>query len=96
MTGFAESEQSKNIDTQLGAAGVIDRDWLESRVARMVDDDEAIDPAENLLFYGVDSIAVMELGAELSRAGITVSFAELAEVPTLEAWWALIRARLAT
>lgn len=95
MSVLAEKEQDGNIGAAGGlSADAISEDWLARRVAGMVEDEEPVDADENLLFYGVDSIAVMELAAELSKAGIAVSFAELAETPTLAAWWDLIAARL--
>ena len=95
MSGLAQKEQDVNIAAQGGVShDRITLGWLEERLARMVEDDEVIDPQENLLLYGVDSISVMELTAELAQTGIAVSFAEFAETPTLAAWWALIETRL--
>ncbi|OBX36099.1 isochorismatase [Halomonas elongata] len=45
---------------------------------------------ENLLDYGLDSLQVMNLVAELKTLGVTLSFEELTRTPTLEAWWTLI------
>lgn len=73
----------------------IDKDWLLAQVAGMIEDEEVIDPAENLTLYGVDSISVMRLVAELERRGIPVKFAELAGNPSVNDWWALIAARQA-
>ncbi|MDS9466953.1 phosphopantetheine-binding protein [Paracoccus sp. MBLB3053] len=68
-------------------------EWLAERVGRMIEDECEIDPAENLVLYGLDSIAVMTFSAELKQVGIAASFEELAREPTLNAWWALIAAR---
>ena len=38
----------------------IDRDWLTARAQQLIEDDCDIDPAENLVLYGLDSIAVGE------------------------------------
>ncbi|WP_325690997.1 phosphopantetheine-binding protein [Paracoccus sp. (in: a-proteobacteria)] len=67
--------------------------WLAARVTAMIEDECEIDPAENLVLYGLDSIAVMTFSAELKKMGIEASFDELARDPTLDAWWALIGAR---
>lgn len=69
-------------------------EWLAARVQTMIEDDCDIDPAENLVLYGLDSIAVMTFSSELKQMGVTASFEELAKQPTLEAWWALISARI--
>lgn len=68
-------------------------EWLAARVAAMIEDDCQIAPAENLVLYGLDSIAVMTFSSELKQMGIEASFEELAQEPTLDAWWALIGAR---
>ena len=72
----------------------LSQDWLVARVQGMIDDECDIDPTENLVLYGLDSIAVMTFSSELKQMGITASFEELAAEPTIDAWWALIGARL--
>lgn len=71
----------------------LSRDWLAARVQDMIEDDCEIEPDENLVLYGLDSIAVMTFSSELKQQGVEISFEELARVPTLDAWWALIAAR---
>lgn len=66
------------------------REWLEARVLQLVEDETELDPEENLIFYGLDSLQVMKLASELKERGVTVGFDELARVPTLNAWWSLI------
>lgn len=66
------------------------RAWLEARVQAFVDEDQQVDPDENLIFYGLDSIQVMKLATDLRERGIMVGFDDLARVPTLNAWWSLI------
>lgn len=69
-------------------------EWLAARVGEMIEDDCEIEPAENLVLYGLDSIAVMTFTSELKQMGVEVGFEELAREPSLENWWALIAARL--
>lgn len=45
----------------------------------------------NLIELGMDSITMMRLAGQWRRQGIAVSFAELAERPSLAAWQALVR-----
>lgn len=66
------------------------RDWLKQRLSQMIEDDAEIDPDENLLFYGLDSLRVMKLAAELETRGVHVSFEQLARTPTLAHWYRLI------
>ncbi|MCU7237377.1 isochorismatase [Pseudomonas peradeniyensis] len=74
-------------------AGETTRDWLHGRVRQMIEDDSDLDPQESLIFYGLDSLQVMKLAAELKQRGIAVSFEELANAPTLDGWWSLVQAR---
>lgn len=69
------------------------REWLQARVLELVEDETQLDPEENLIFYGLDSIQVMALAGELKERGVEVGFDDLARVPTLNAWWALIEQR---
>ncbi|MCJ1901664.1 phosphopantetheine-binding protein [Paracoccus versutus] len=69
-------------------------EWLAARVRKMIEDDCEIEPAENLVLYGLDSIAVMTFSSELKQMGVEASFEELAREPTLDNWWALIVSRI--
>lgn len=69
------------------------RTWLQTRLLQLIEDGEALDPQENLIFYGLDSLQVMRLAAELKERGVAVSFEELASAPTLANWWALVESR---
>ncbi|MTH96592.1 isochorismatase family protein [Roseibium sp. RKSG952] len=69
------------------------RDWLEKRVLQLIEDETELDPEENLIFYGLDSIQVMKLAKELKDRGVKVGFDELARVPTLNGWWTLIESK---
>ena len=63
-----------------------------------VDIDEAegeVDPDDNLMDYGLDSVQVMALVAEWRTLGLDVNFADLAKTPTLNAWWDLLARRQA-
>src|SRR5207253_8248226 len=69
------------------------RAWLQTRVLQLIEDCTDLDPEENLIFYGLDSLQVMRLAAELKDRGIAVSFEELADSPTLASWWSLVETR---
>ncbi|WJS83261.1 phosphopantetheine-binding protein [Paracoccus sp. TOH] len=69
-------------------------EWLAARVQTMIEDECEIEPAENLVLYGLDSIAVMTFSSELKQMGVEASFEELAREPTLDNWWALIASRI--
>lgn len=71
----------------------LDRTWLDGRVRQLVEDGDELEPGDNLVDFGLDSIRVMKFASELKERGIEVSFEALAREPTLDAWWALIAAR---
>ncbi|WP_299843647.1 phosphopantetheine-binding protein [uncultured Paracoccus sp.] len=75
------------------ATDPLSRDWLTRQITDLIGEDEPIDPAESLVLYGLDSIAVMRLVLALEERGVIVSFDDLARDPTLDGWWALIAAR---
>lgn len=47
---------------------------------------------DNLVDMGLDSLRLMALVARWRKAGCTVDFPALARVPTVQAWWPLLRA----
>ncbi len=50
---------------------------------------------EYLLDLGVDSMQIMQLADQWSRAsGVSVGFADLAEQPMLRGWWDVISGRM--
>ena len=69
------------------------RTWLQTRLLQLIEDGEELDPQENLIFYGLDSLHVMKLAAELKARSVAVSFEELAGSPTLASWWSLVESR---
>ncbi|MBB4915672.1 phosphopantetheine-binding protein [Streptosporangium saharense] len=62
-------------------------DVLSEQPAEISDD-------ENLLDRGLDSIRVMSLVERWRAAGVNTTFIELAERPTVTAWWQLISDRM--
>jgi bifunctional isochorismate lyase / aryl carrier protein len=45
---------------------------------------------ENLMYAGLDSIRLMSLLERWRRAGVSATFVELAETPTLADWWRIL------
>ena len=71
----------------------LDRAWLATQIALMIEDDDEVGPDESLVLFGLDSIRVMEFASLLKTHGLTVSFEELIGQPTPNAWWSLIETR---
>jgi len=73
------------------------RESLRAQVlARLPAEMQQEQPTEddNLLDYGLDSLAVMGLVEEWRQQGVVVELAELARTPTLAHWWALLSRQL--
>lgn len=66
-------------------------EWLLGQVAGYLQTSvNDIDANENLMDYGLDSIQVMSLITHWEKLGVKLRFEELAEQPSLNAWWKLI------
>lgn len=44
---------------------------------------------DNLIELGLDSMRAMALATRWRNAGVALEFSEMAQTPTLAAWWAL-------
>lgn len=71
------------------------RQWLHGRLRQLLAEDGELNPTENLMYYGLDSLRLMTLAAELNARGIPVRTEELSRTPTLAGWEALLDARQA-
>lgn len=92
---YVSSRCGQVVDTEsvVGqVATVITRPWLEQKVQQLIEEDE-LDPEENLILYGLDSLRIMQFSSELKAQGINISFEELGRTPTLSNWWSLVDAR---
>lgn len=63
-------------------------------IARLLDyAPEELEADVSLIEQGLDSVSIMRLPTLLAAEGVSLSFAELIQQPTLDAWWALIEVR---
>ncbi|MFY1638088.1 phosphopantetheine-binding protein [Solwaraspora sp. WMMB335] len=68
-------------------------DAMRADIAELLGDDAGpIDDEDNLLDAGLDSIRIMALIERWRQRGVEVDFLQLAEEPTLAAWWSVVRA----
>lgn len=68
----------------------LSKDTLRQQVIHYLDEDDLPDNDDNLIDYGLDSVAVMTLIGEWKKAGVELNFSDLAKQPTIDAWWQLI------
>ncbi|QCO17080.1 isochorismatase family protein (plasmid) [Azospirillum brasilense] len=81
-------------DSVLAApAAVLSKEGLRRILLASLDEVPGDD--DNLMDFGLDSIAVMQVVDRWKAAGVEVGFAELAAQPSINGWWALIEPRLA-
>lgn len=72
---------------------VLSKEGLRRAVLASLDEQPGDD--DNLLDYGLDSIAVMQIVDRWKAAGIEIGFAELVVHPTINGWWGLVQPKLA-
>ncbi|MBL7501841.1 salicylate synthase, partial [Frankia sp. CN7] len=76
-----------------GAGSGQSRDEVRLAVAELLDLDPAtVGDETNLFELGLESIALMRTVGRWRRAGIDVTFGDLAETPTVDAWYKLVSA----
>ncbi|MCK9900693.1 salicylate synthase [Parafrankia colletiae] len=79
------------------AAGPVpgsDIEAIRATVAELLDEEPAaIGDEENLFELGLESIALMKAVGRWRRAGVPVSFGELAENPTVDGWFKILSIR---
>nr|WP_243795723.1 phosphopantetheine-binding protein [Saccharopolyspora gloriosae] len=59
----------------------------------LYEDPEELTDEENLLDWGLDSVRIMSLVERWRRQGVQVTFADLAERPTLAEWWTVLESK---
>lgn len=68
---------------------------VRTEVAEMLYEDPAeLTEDEDLIDWGLDSVRIMTLVEKWRKLGVAITFADLAERPTLADWWAVIEPKL--
>ncbi|SFM64913.1 bifunctional isochorismate lyase / aryl carrier protein [Saccharopolyspora antimicrobica] len=68
---------------------------VREQVAELLYEDPAeLTDEENLIDWGLDSVRIMTLVEKWRRLGVQITFADLAERPTLAEWWTVLEPKL--
>ncbi|MER7013771.1 phosphopantetheine-binding protein [Saccharopolyspora sp. NPDC000359] len=68
---------------------------VREQVAELLHEDPAeLTDEENLVDWGLDSVRIMTLVEKWRRLGVQITFADLAERPTLAEWWAVLEPKV--
>lgn len=77
-------------------AAPLTREQMRADIARMLHEDpDEIGGDDSLMDLGLDSMRAMNLVLKWSEGGLDLEFADFAETPTLNGWWALVSAKQA-
>lgn len=83
--------QVTTTEALLPAANSLTRAWLTQKVQTLLEiPEETINPEENLILYGLDSLRIMQFAAELKQYDINIGYDVLGQQPSLNNWWQLI------
>ena len=87
--GFAEAGGERVQEENM--SGKLTLDDVRADVAELLYEDPAeINDEENLLDWGLDSVRIMSLVERWRTKGVEVTFADLAERPSLAEWWTVL------
>jgi aryl carrier-like protein len=78
----------------MGMSEPLTLDRVREDVAELLyQEPDEVDDSADLLAAGLDSVRILSLVERWRETGIQISFIELAETPTLAAWWKLLSER---
>lgn len=73
------------------------RDDVRDEIAELLyEDPTEVTDDENLIDFGLDSVRIMTLVERWRKLGVEITFADLAERPTLADWWAVLEPKVRT
>lgn len=71
-------------------------DDVRADVAELLyEDPSELADDENLLDWGLDSVRIMSLVERWRKLGVQITFADLAERPSLADWWSVLEPKVA-
>lgn len=68
---------------------------VREQVAELLyEDPSELADDEDLIDWGLDSVRIMTLVEQWRKQGVQITFADLAERPTLADWWKVLEAKI--
>ena len=68
---------------------------VREQVAELLHEDPAeLTDDEDLIDWGLDSVRIMTLVEQWRKRGVQITFADLAERPTLADWWKVLEPKI--
>lgn len=68
---------------------------VREQVAELLHEDPAeLTDDEDLIDWGLDSVRIMTLVERWRKRGVQITFADLAERPTLADWWKVLEPKI--
>lgn len=68
---------------------------VREQVAELLyEDPSELTDDEDLIDWGLDSVRIMTLVEQWRKQGVQITFADLAERPTLADWWKVLEPKL--
>ncbi|WP_299002029.1 isochorismatase family protein [uncultured Shewanella sp.] len=68
-------------------ANKLSKSEMRAQILPLIEDADELDDDDNLMDFGLDSVAVMTLLSLWQKQGLNVTFVELAKAPTINGFW---------
>lgn len=69
---------------------IITKSSLRAQIAPFIEDADELQDDDNLMDFGLDSVAVMTLISKWQQQGIKTNFVDLAKAPSVDGFWKVI------
>jgi len=63
---------------------------LRTQIAPFIEDADELQDDDNLMDFGLDSVAVMTLISKWQQQGINANFVDLSKTPSIDGFWQVI------
>lgn len=68
----------------------LSKNSLRAQIMPLIEDADELDDDDNLMDFGLDSVAVMRLMSTWQKQGIDVTFVDLAKSPSINGFWHIV------